>query len=46
VVEETLGRMSASELRSVGDVLAVDDESRRVARKVVEAQPAKATAPR
>ncbi len=46
VVEETLGRMGASELRSVGDVLAVDDESRRVARQVVEAQPADATAPR
>lgn len=41
VVEETLNRVPRSEPNSVGDILAVDREARRVAREVIETRPAK-----
>jgi len=41
VVEETLNRIPRSEPNSVGDILAVDREARRVAREVIETRPAK-----
>jgi 1-deoxy-D-xylulose-5-phosphate reductoisomerase len=46
VVEETLERMPGAEPRTIGDILAVDEESRRVARQVIEARPVNASARR